>query len=144
MDGCPQISDAVVDYYFVKKLAYSYIKRSQAPVCMMMDESQEQMRHLIVVNDTPCEALLHYVVEDIYTNTLICKGTAVVPPDSSTDVVTLPAPENEDRFYLIKWQDENGLEGMNHFITRTRDICAEKVLDAISKCGMDMFEGFSE
>lgn len=31
--GCPQFSDAVVDYYFTKKLAFSYIKRSQNPLC---------------------------------------------------------------------------------------------------------------
>lgn len=29
LDGWPQISDAIVDYYYVKKLAYHYIKRSQ-------------------------------------------------------------------------------------------------------------------
>ena len=42
IDGWPQISDAVVDYYGVKKLAYHYIKRSQQTVCLMFDEPGER------------------------------------------------------------------------------------------------------
>ena len=38
IDGWPQISDAVVDWYGVKKLAYEYIKRSQRMFCLMCDE----------------------------------------------------------------------------------------------------------
>ena len=33
MDCWPQISDAVVDYYFCRKLAYFFIKRSQQDIC---------------------------------------------------------------------------------------------------------------
>ena len=40
MDGWPQFSDAIVDYYFNKKLAYYYIRRVQQPVCVMVDEPQ--------------------------------------------------------------------------------------------------------
>ena len=144
LDGCPQISDAVVDYYFVKKLAYSYIKRSQAPICMMMDESKDQMRRLVAVNDTPHETLLAYEVEDIYTGTTVCKGTISAKADASVTATILPAPDDEDRFYLIKWKDASGQEGINHYMTKTRDICAERVLEAIAQCGLDLFEGFSE
>ena len=41
MDGWPQVSDAIVDWYYTKKLAYHYIKRSQTPVCLMFDEPDE-------------------------------------------------------------------------------------------------------
>jgi beta-mannosidase len=40
MDCWPQISDAVVDYYFNKKLAYYYIKRVQEPFCIMVSEPE--------------------------------------------------------------------------------------------------------
>lgn len=39
LDGWPQFSDAVVDYYFSKKLAYHYIRRVQQPVCVFISES---------------------------------------------------------------------------------------------------------
>ena len=38
LDGWPQFSDAVVDYYFGKKLAYHYIRRAQRPVCVFISE----------------------------------------------------------------------------------------------------------
>jgi beta-mannosidase len=38
IDCWPQFSDAIVDYYFGRKLAYPYIKRVQKPVCIMIGE----------------------------------------------------------------------------------------------------------
>ena len=38
MDGWPQFSDAIVDFYFNKKLAYYYIRRVPEPVGVMVDE----------------------------------------------------------------------------------------------------------
>ena len=40
LDCWPQISDAVVDYYFHKKLAFYYIGRVQQPVCMVCAEPE--------------------------------------------------------------------------------------------------------
>ena len=41
MDGWPQFSDAVVDYYFARKLAYYFIQRSQEPLCLVLQEPAE-------------------------------------------------------------------------------------------------------
>ena len=41
LDCWPQISDAVVDYYFHKKLAFYYIGRVQQPVCMVCRRAGE-------------------------------------------------------------------------------------------------------
>jgi beta-mannosidase len=38
LDGWPQFSDAVVDYYFGKKLAYHYIRRAQCAVCVFISD----------------------------------------------------------------------------------------------------------
>jgi len=38
IDGWPQMSDAIVDYYYEKKLAYDFIKRSQRDFIIMLDE----------------------------------------------------------------------------------------------------------
>ena len=54
LDCWPQISDAVVDYYFTKKLAYDYIKNSQQPLCLMFDEPNEENRiTLYAANEIP-------------------------------------------------------------------------------------------
>lgn len=53
-DGWPVISDAIVDYYNRKKLAYDYVKRSQTDVCVMIGEPDSSGRHSIIgVNDSP-------------------------------------------------------------------------------------------
>ncbi|MCL2299641.1 MAG: glycoside hydrolase family 2, partial [Firmicutes bacterium] len=52
LDGWPQFSDAVVDWYFGKKLAYHYIKRSQAHLCLLLAEPQGWQLRLLACNDT--------------------------------------------------------------------------------------------
>ncbi len=64
IDGWPQISDAVVDYYGDKKLAYYYIKQSQKPVQMMFDEHCDGKLNLYAVNDTREDKTLAYTVEN--------------------------------------------------------------------------------
>ena len=39
-DGWPILSDAIVDYYNRKKLAYTYIQRSQADICAVVSEGK--------------------------------------------------------------------------------------------------------
>ena len=65
LDGWPQVSDAVVDYYFRKKLAYSYIKRSQTPVCLMMDEYHEGGYTLCAANDLSQDVSVTYRIIDV-------------------------------------------------------------------------------
>lgn len=142
LDGCPQISDAIVDYYFVKKLAYSYIKRSQEPLCLMFDEADQGKRRLVAVNDTPNGETITYRVRDIKNDELICSGTVDATADSSLTACEIPAFDDEDRFYLIEWEDTNGQCRSNHYMTKTKDLKPNETLSAISACGYDLFEGF--
>ena len=64
MDGWPQFSDAVVDYYFGQKLAYHYIKRVQTPVCLMVDEPRDWHVRIHAGNDTRHDAEGTYRVWD--------------------------------------------------------------------------------
>ena len=142
LDGCPQISDAIVDYYFVKKLAYSYIKRSQAPLCMMFDESCENKRSLFAVNDTPNDEVLTYRVREIHSGAEICTGKVLAPADSAIVACTVPATDDENKFYFIEWEYADGRCGNNHHMTRTQNTDPAKALKAIATCNYDCFEGF--
>ena len=118
-DGWPQISDAVVDYYGDKKLAYYYIKCSQKPFCLMFDEPHDGSLRLYAVNDTRMDKTFHYTIEDDGGN-ILAEGTAFAKSDESTLIHTLPATE-EKRYYIIRWDD--GTEGgMNHYFANIRDI----------------------
>ena len=50
-DGWPQISDAVVDYYGARKLAFHVLKELHSPVHIMLGEAESGQHPLIAVND---------------------------------------------------------------------------------------------
>ncbi|MBQ7321257.1 MAG: hypothetical protein IJW99_04100 [Clostridia bacterium] len=142
LDGCPQISDAVVDYYFVKKLAYSYIRRVQAPICLMMDEANAGEHALYAVNDTPVSTKITYRLRELYSGRVIHSETVTAESDASTPILRIPATEDEDLFYVMEWDTANGQHGSNHYMTKTQNIDYLKVLKALKECGYDCFEGF--
>lgn len=51
-DGWPIISDAVVDYYNSRKLAYYYIRKVQKNVCVMIGDAVNGQHPVVAVNDT--------------------------------------------------------------------------------------------
>lgn len=64
-DGWPIISDAIVDYYGRKKLAYEYVKRVQANVFVMVSEPQNGVYGVVAVNDTLHDETGHVKVWDV-------------------------------------------------------------------------------
>lgn len=147
LDGWPQISDAVVDYYFVKKLAYHYIKRSQQPVCFMFDEPENGSIRLVGVNDLPQDVAGSYKVKKISAEGMqsqeVMKGNFLLSADSVAGLRNLAIADGEKEFYLIEWNIE-GKECKNHYFTNIIDIDYEKYINALKQCGMDEFEGFQE
>ena len=146
LDGWPQVSDAIVDYYFTKKLAYHYIKRSQEPVCLMFDEPADGKIQLVGVNDLPGEVQVFYQVKKIHadksTEEEIClSGEVVIEADSSVRIEALPIAEDEKEFYLIEWE-LGGQSFKNHYFINIIDIDYQKYMAALRICGMDEFEGF--
>lgn len=131
IDGWPQISDAVVDYYLDKKLAYYYIKQSQKPLSMMFDEPNDGKLTLYAVNDTRDDVVLSYTVEDDHGNVVI-SGKTRSTSDTSTPVCSIPAGD-EKRYYIIRWSDSEGRSGMNHYFENIRDIDYNYYQTLISK-----------
>ena len=92
IDGWPQFSDAVVDYYYEKKLAYDYIKRSQSPICIMLKEPSNHKQELVAVNDARIDMRLDYVVRDIDTMETVAEGSKVSSPTASAHSVKSHIP----------------------------------------------------
>lgn len=69
-DGWPIISDAVVDYYGRRKLAYEYIKRAQRDVLVMVDENGD----VLVVNDLLKPVKGHAVLTDAESGKVFFDG----------------------------------------------------------------------
>ncbi|MBR6728438.1 MAG: glycoside hydrolase family 2, partial [Clostridia bacterium] len=100
LDGWPQVSDAVIDWYGCKKLAFQFIKRSQQQLCLMFDEPEGGKIRLFAVQDGGKKQTVTYTVRDVLHDTVLCSGTTVVMPESSAPVVSLKAHEDL-RFLLI-------------------------------------------
>lgn len=141
LDGWPQISDAVVDYYFCKKLAYHYIKRSQTPLCLMFGEPKGDTLTLYAVNELNCDKNISYTITEMYSGDEIAKGAASAKAGISLPVITINTAENEQKFYLIEWTLD-GKKYKNHYCTNLLNTDYKKYLSAIEKCGFDEFEGF--
>jgi len=117
IDGWPQISDAVVDWYGCKKLAYHYIKASQQPFCMMMDEPENGTLVLCAANDTRENKAVRYTVTNLATGKTVLRGECTVISDTTARVADLP--EEAGGCYFIRW--EGDARGKNHFVAAIGD-----------------------
>lgn len=114
IDGWPQFSDAVVDYYFEKKLAFYYIKQAQQPVLLAMREPENWHIELACVNDTGCICELNYTVCDAITKEVILTGTKSAAPGVKT-LERIRYSQGEKKIYLIEWE-QNGKKGRSHYL----------------------------
>lgn len=115
LDGWPQMSDAVVDYYYDKKLAYDYIKRAQAPFALMMREMANWCYTLVAANDTLEQKQGTYRITDIETGEVFAEGAFTAKANASTDVCRVRMMYSEQRMLLIEW-NVDGKVSYNHYL----------------------------
>ena len=116
LDGWPEFSDAVVDYYFRKKLAYHYIRRVQQPVCMMIGEpGPDGSLPLVCGNDGRAGVEVSYRVWDAETDETAAEGTFASPPNQNWLLGRVPGVLSGDRLYLISWEVAGERFG-NHYL----------------------------
>ena len=145
LDGWPQISDAIVDYYYNKKLAFHYIKRSQAPVCLMFGEPEDGKIRLVAANDLPEDKVVSYTVKKYSgadcEDMVVLSGESTIAADGAVTLDALAVSENEKEFYYIEWTMDGKIY-KNHYFTNIIDIDYQTYMQALKKYGMDEFEGF--
>ena len=115
IDGWPQMSDAVVDYFYNKKLAYEYIKRSQQPFALMMGELKDWNYPLYAENDTLDTVCGDYSVLDIDTGETLAKGEFSVAPNSGEKIDDIALYYSDKKFLVIQWT-VNGKNYFNHYL----------------------------
>ena len=145
IDGWPQFSDAVVDYYYVKKIAYNYIKNSQAPVLLMFREPENNKAELVAVNEYLREIKLSYTVEALSKEEEVLKGEITLEPNSNAVVLDkLPMDTDNLEIYLIKWKTDDGREWINHYTCSKMPINIDKYKKLMEKTNILRLEGFSD
>jgi beta-mannosidase len=143
IDGWPQFSDAVVDYYFQKKLAYSFIQRAQAPLCLVLKESENWRQVLVACNDTREALALEYSVHDVDTEETLASGRAVAAADGVTALAELPFSMGEKRFYLLAWQSALG-SGRSHYLAGNLPFKLDRYRGWLEKAGFLSLEWLRE
>ena len=115
LDGWPQMSDAVVDYYFTKKLAYGYIKRSQAPFIIAAGEISSWELPIYACNDTLTEKSGRLSIKDAVSEEILYNDTFTAMKNTSTKITSLPIYYSEHRILIFEWECD-GASGFNHYL----------------------------
>lgn len=115
-DGWPILSDAIVDYYNRKKLAYHYIKRVQADVCAIVAEPVDGIHRLVVTNDTRQPAAGTVRVTDADTGADITTAEFSVPANDIATATEIPKADHNS-MWLVEWTLTDGREFRNHYVT---------------------------
>ncbi|MBO7741299.1 MAG: hypothetical protein J6S21_01975 [Victivallales bacterium] len=117
IDCWPQFSDAVVDYYYSKKLAYHYIRRVQNKVLLMVPEVANWQRQVLAVNDSLEVQKGTYQVSDGDTGEIIAEGSFTLNPGEIKAVYKTRTCTTEQKLIILKWNLEDGTRGVNHAVT---------------------------
>ena len=117
IDCWPQFSDAIVDYYYAKKLAYYYIRRIQEPFCIMCKEPVLFHSNVMAVNDSPMVKSGTFEVVDGETKEQLLAGEFSLNPGEHLELGKLRSPRGINRLWLIRWTFDDGITGVNHYIS---------------------------
>jgi beta-mannosidase len=131
LDGWPQMSDAVVDYYYTKKLAYHYIKISQAPFTVAADEPDGGLLKIYACNDTLHEKNGVLTVKYAFSGEIIHSCEFSASQNASTHIATLETDMLKEKMIIFEWNTEDEC-GKNHYL------CAEPPID------LNMYKSFLE
>jgi beta-mannosidase len=119
VDCWPQFSDAVVDYYGMRKLAYWYIRRVQTPVLVMVGEPANRRCRILATNDSRTDARGDYTVMDADTGRTLLEGELSVPPGDSRVLGSVRAATGDQRLFLLRWTLTTGARARaqgNHYL----------------------------
>ena len=114
-DGWPIISDAVVDYYNSKKLAYYYIRQVQHDACVMIGDAVEEKNPIIAVNDTREEKSGNVVVTDAAGGKILFSSSFVIPANGKVEIGHIPISEGQ-AMWLINYTIGNE-KLTNHYLS---------------------------
>ncbi len=132
IDCWPQFSDAVVDYYYVRKLAYYYIKQAQQPLSLIVSDPADWHCRLTAVNDRTAPAAGRYQVTDLVTGETFSEGEYEVGAESACQVAAFRVCRGEHRMLLVEW-DDHGKFSCNHYLLGSPPFKLDQYLDWLGR-----------
>ena len=127
------ISDAIVDYYGARKLAYEVIKRVQQDVCVMLDEPEDGRQTVVVVNDTLRPVSVDFRVRA--GDGVLLAGSTEIDPNGREILGQVPVSTTRD-FRQIDWTHD-GSAGRNHYLAGPRPFDLNAIRSWYRKAGIE-------
>lgn len=117
LDCWPQFSDAVVDYYFRRKAAFDYIRRSQAPFVVLIGEAVGWKYPVRAINDRLTPEVGKLTIRDFDGGETLLERRFEVEGNGEKTLGELPASSTSQRLLLLEWELDSGRRGGNHYLT---------------------------
>ena len=118
LDGWPQFSDAVVDYYGAKKLAFEYIRRVQGKICVMMAEPRSWNCNVVIGSDSMESHDVAWEITDADAGIVVSSGKTNVPANSNKQVGAVRVSTGDQKLFVIRYT-YGGVTEYNHYILGT-------------------------
>jgi beta-mannosidase len=113
-DGWPIISDAIVDYYNSKKLAYDYIKQVQYNACVMVGDAKGGKHPVVAVNDTRETKSGKVTVRNIDSKKVLFTSSFNIPVNGKIVIGNIPEITGQT-MWLIEYTIDDK-EYKNHYL----------------------------
>ena len=107
MDGWPQCSEALIDYYGVRKRAFDYVKRAQQELCLVLPEPVSWRATPVMVNDRNEAAAGSWRVRDLADGTVLAEGRYAVEANASCELMWFDHRPKAMQVLLLEWDDGN-------------------------------------
>ena len=120
-DGWPILSDAVVDYYFNRKLAYFYLQAVQRDVQAICCEQADGKHEVVVVNDTLKPAKGHVEILRAGSTARLIDTAFHVEANGKASAGSIAHPAKNE-MWQIKWTTEGVGEQASHYLAFTPTI----------------------
>lgn len=114
-DGWAEVSEALIDYYGEKKLAYYVLKNSYRDVQLIIEEVKGWYSSVTILNDGNEDYLVDYEVKDIETEEIVMSGQAFSKANENLSVGLMPVSAHEKKMYLLKCSYDGKIV-YNHYL----------------------------
>lgn len=120
-DGWPIVSDAVVDYYNTRKLAFYYLQRVQRDVQAICCEPAQEQHAIVVVNDTLRTAQGHLELMRVGDSVRLFEASFTVEPNGKATVGALPHPAQTE-MWRLQWSIEGAGAFTSHYLATSATV----------------------
>jgi beta-mannosidase len=137
-DGWPILSDAVTDYYFRKKLAYSFIQRVQQDAVTAITDATEGRWPVTLVNDSRKIVNAAIVIREADSGRIAGEYDATAQPGENVVVGALESDEDDQGVWIIHTTFDNGSVAVNHYLRGCPPFSLQGYRKWIHKAGVEI------